>query len=404
MAAFRYRAATTAGELKAGVIDAASGAEALDRLRRMGLIPIEAVVARGSIGGAGGASPDGATRRALIGALEELAVLLDAGLTLERALAINVENASRPAVKAILNRLRDRVKQGAPLSKALTEAGAAFPPMASAMAEAGEANGRLDRAVARLAHTLDRGEQLRRSVISALIYPGLLVAVAVGVIGGMLLFVVPQFETLFSDQAVHLPFATRMVMAASHAMKAYGLIALFVAGALIVASRQLLKGAAARRSLDQALLTAPAVGPLITKLEVARLARVLSGLVDGGVPLPTALLIARKSVGNVHMAEAIGRVASGLKEGGGLSGPLAATRLFPPMAISFLRTGEETARLGPMLDRLADVLDRDVRTTLERLMGLLTPVVTLIMAALVGGIIASIISAILGFNDLALPS
>lgn len=404
MAAFRYRAATSAGELKAGVIDAASVSEALDRLRRTGLIPIEAAPTKASAQTPGAAKPDSATRQALINALGELAVLLDAGLTLDRALAISVENASRPALKAILARLRDRVKHGVALSKAMIEAGGAFPLMAAAMTEAGEADGKLARALARLAETLDRGEALRRTVVSSMIYPALLVAVAVSVISVMLLFVVPQFETLFSDQAVRLPFATRMVMGASHGLKAYGLWTVLALGALVLVARETLKGASARRAVDQALLTAPGIGPLITKAEVSRFARVLAGLVDGGVPLPNALSIAQRSLGNVHMAEAIARVASGLKAGGGLSGPLAATKLFPPMAISFLRTGEETARLGLMLDRLADVLDRDVRTAVERLMGLLTPVVTLVMAAMVGGIIASIISAILGFNDLALPS
>ncbi len=166
----------------------------------------------------------------------------------------------------------------------------------------------------------------------------------------------------------------------------------------------MLRRAQARRCEQGLVDRPPGLGPLIAKAETARFARVLAGLVRGGVALPAALDIGRRSLANTHMAEAVAKVAAGLKEGGGLSGPLAATRLFPPMAISFLRTGEETATLGLMLERLADVLDRDVRTAVERLMGLLTPVVTLLMAALVGGIIASIISAILGFNDLALPS
>jgi general secretion pathway protein F len=152
------------------------------------------------------------------------------------------------------------------------------------------------------------------------------------------------------------------------------------------------------------VLKIPGDSGLVTKAETARFSRVLASLVDGGVPLPTALGIARRSLTNTHMADAISRVAAGLKQGGGLSAPLAATGLFPPMAVSFLRTGEETAQLGPMLDRLADVLERDLRTALQRLVDLITPTVTLLMAALVGGIIASIISAILGFNDLALPS
>jgi general secretion pathway protein F len=400
---FRYRAATAAGQLRSGVIDAGSAGEAIAQLRRLGLMPIEAQPTTAKPPAAAGAA-DAASRQAMINTLGELAVLLGAGLTLDRALALSIENATRPPLKAVLERLHERVKQGQPLSRAMREAGAALPPLASAMVEAGEADGRLGPALARLAETLDRAETLRRTVVSSLIYPALLLVVACGVIGVMLLFVVPQFETLFSDQQVRLPLATRVVMGASHALRRYGLGAAVAIGFAAFAARTALQQPGARRGLDRFLLTAPALGPLISKLETARFARVLGSLVEGGVALPDALGIARRSLTNVCMAEAIEQTAGTLKQGGGLSGPLAATRLFPPMAISFLRTGEETASLGLMLDRLADVLEREVRTAVERLMSLLTPVVTLAMAALVGAIIASIISAILGFNDLALPT
>jgi general secretion pathway protein F len=157
-----------------------------------------------------------------------------------------------------------------------------------------------------------------------------------------------------------------------------------------------------RLSFDRIILGVPQIGPLVMNAETAAFARTLGSLVDGGVALPTALSIAQRSIGNSHMSAAIGRVAAGLKEGAGLSGPLAATGVFPPMALSFLRTGEETARLGQMLDRLADVLDRTVRSTIARLISILTPTITVFMGAVVAGTIASIMSAILGFNDLAL--
>jgi len=150
------------------------------------------------------------------------------------------------------------------------------------------------------------------------------------------------------------------------------------------------------------ILRAPQIGPLVVNAETAAFARTMGSLVDGGVPLPSALAIAQRSVANTHMAGVIAKVTAGLKEGAGLSGPLAASKIFPPMALSFLRTGEETAQLGLMLGRLADVLDRTVRTSLERLVGILTPAITVFMAGIVATVIASIMSAILGFNDLAL--
>jgi general secretion pathway protein F len=401
---FRYRAATAAGQLRSGVIDARSTADALVQLRRLGLVPIEASPTQAKAGSEAPARPSAAVRQAMINALGELSVLLGAGLTLDRALAISVENAQRPQLKAVLVRLHERVKQGEALSRALREAGPILPPLASAMAEAGEADGRLGPALARLAETLDRAEALRRTVVSSLIYPALLLVVAGGVIGVMLLFVVPQFETLFSDQSVRLPLATRMVIEASHLLRRFGPMAALAAVLAALGLRTALQQAGARRSIDRALLSTPGLGPLIAKAETARFARVLGSLVEGGVALPAALGIARRSLANSLLGEAVDTVAGALKQGGGLSGPLAAAGVFPPMAISFLRTGEETASLALMLQRLADVLERDVRTAVERLMGLLTPAVTLLMASLVGAIIASIISAILGFNDLALPS
>ncbi len=401
MATFRYRAATATGELKAGTLDGASQIDVLDRLRRLGLMPIEAIetadrpAKRTKMAGA-------ATRQAVANALGELAVLLNAGLALDRALVVCIDNISKPALKSVFVRLRERVKEGVPLARAMAQEETTFPPMACAMAEAGEASGKLDTSLARLAESLDRAAALRQTIVSSLIYPAVLVVIALSVISMMLLVVVPQFEDLFSDQGAKLPFITQLVMGASHAMRNYwwvGLIAIAVAG--FVGMRWMAQPAV-RRAFDRNILRVPQFGPLITNAETARLSRTLGSLVDSGVALPTALSIAQRSLVNTYMSAAVGRVVSGLKEGSGLSGPLAATKLFPPMAISFLRTGEETAQLGMMLNRLADVLDRDVRNTIQRMIAILTPALTVLMGAMVATVIASIMSAILGFNDLAL--
>jgi general secretion pathway protein F len=340
----------------------------------------------------------------MINAIGELAVLLQAGLALDRALAVGVANIPNVSVKLAFEKVHAQVKEGAPLSRAMSESPGLFPPMASAMCEAGEADGQLGVALARLAESLERAEALRQSVVSSLVYPALLLVVATSVILVMLLVVVPQFDTLFSDARGKLPFATRMVMATSEGVRAYGLLALGAIAASIFALRQWLRVPATRLTFDRISLSAPLIGGLILNAETAAFSRTLGSLVDGGVPLPTALGIAQRSVSNSHMAAAIGKVATGLKEGGGLSGPLAASGVFPPMALSFLRTGEETAQLGLMLGRLADVLDRMVRATTQRLLAVLTPAITVIMGAAVATVIASIMSAILGFNDLALAS
>ena len=402
MATYRYRAATASGALRSGALEAASRADVLQDLRRLGLMPIETVETSAPATAAAPVKPNAKTRQAVINAIGELAVLLQAGLTLDRALAVCVENILNPGIKAVFATVHARVKEGAPLSRAMAESATLFPPVASAMAEAGEADGRLGASLARLADSLDRAEALRQTVVSSLVYPAMLIVVATSVIMVMLLVVVPQFEGLFADAHGKLPFATRAVMAASDGVRNYGWLGLIGVGLAVFAARQWLRRPGVRLAFDRSVLGLPQIGPLIINAQTAAFARTLGSLVDGGVPLPTALSIAQRSVSNTHMAGEIAKVAAGLKEGGGLSGPLAASGVFPPMALSFLRTGEETAQLGQMLGRLADVLDRTVRSTIQRILAILTPAITVFMGAVVATVIASIMSAILGFNDLAL--
>jgi len=405
MATYRYRAATASGQLKSGMLEGSSRADAIERVKRLGLMPIETVETSSKAS----SSEDkkirlnAATRRGIVNGISELAVLLNAGLPLDRALAVVVENIQRPPVKAAFGKLRDRVRNGASLARAMTESNGTFSPMASAMAEAGEASGKLDESLGRLAETMERAENLRQTIASSMVYPIMLLVIASSVILVMLLFVVPQFEDLFSDAAAghKLPFMTMLVMGASHVVKDFGLIAIGLVAVAAFLIYRWVQQPAVRRIFDRQLLRMPVIGPVVRNAETARFARTLGSLIDGGVPLAAALQIAQRSLANMHMHDAVEKVTVGLRQGGGLSAPLAQTGLFPPMALSFLRTGEETAQLGMMLSRLADVLDRDVRTAIARIITIMTPVITVTMAALVGTIIASIMSAILGFNELA---
>ena len=403
MATYRYRAATARGQLRTGLLEGNSRADALERLKRLGLMPIEAIETAGKTAAEARVKVNSAMRQGIANALGELAVLLNAGLSLDRALQVCVENITRPpALKTVVGKLRDKVRHGSALSRAMMDSDGVFPPMASAMAEAGEASGKLDESLGRLAETLDRAEALRQTIVSSLVYPALLLVVASGVILVMLLFVVPQFEDLFADVGGKLPTMTKVVLGASRFVRSYGLLAALVITVGAVLFYRWLKRPHVRRVFHRKILEVPALGTVIRNAETARFARTLGSLLNGGVALPTAIGIAQRSIANVHMSESIDKVTRGLKQGGGLSGPLAATGLFPPMALSFLRTGEETAQLGLMLNRLADVLDRDVRNSIQRMIAFMTPAITVLMGAVVATVIASIMSAILGFNDLAL--
>jgi general secretion pathway protein F len=269
------------------------------------------------------------------------------------------------------------------------------------MVEAGEANGRLGEALQRLAETRERAEALRQLIATSMIYPCALAMLAVGVILLMLLFVVPQFESVFASAPGELPAASLAVMGASRFLRDHGWLLLIGLVLAVLALRAVLRQASVRAATDRLLLKLPQIGALIVHGQTAQFARTLSVLIDGGVGLPQAMAMAQRSLTNVSLANAVGRVAGSMKEGGGLSAPLAATGVFPRLVLGFFRTGEETSQLGLMLGRLADVLDADVRLRIQRLIGWLVPALTVVLGAAVAGIIAAVMTAILGFNDLA---
>jgi len=403
MATWRYRAIRPDGSALTGQMDASDRDDAVANLRRSGATPLELVVvpprAPGRPRRAGAKA-----RAAACTCISELAVLIDAGLQLDRALALAIENVEDKSVAAHLADILREVREGAPLSRAMARKPDLFSATAIAMTEAGEANGRLGAALSRLAATLEQDAELRRLIGSSMIYPIALLVIAVGVVLLMLLFVVPQFESMFASAADRLPAATVVVMTASRGLRDYGLAMLLAGVVAGFVAAIALRRPAVRLARDRMVLALPLLGELVRRIDTARFARTLGALIEGEVALPAALALARRTISNQVLGETIARVADGVKEGGGLTAPLAASGALPRLAIGFLRTGEETSQLGMMLGRLADVLDRDIRTRLERLIGILTPVITVVLGTTVAAIIASIMSAILGFNDLALTS
>ena len=403
MPTFRYRALDRSGAQVTGQIEAALRDAAITALRTSGVKPIEVVESKGKPrSGKGSSRNDAKLRRLSTNFFAELGVLLQAGLPLDRALAIAVDNVSDPALQPRLAEVLGAVREGVPLSSALTAQGTLFPGLAPALAEAGEANGQLGQAMARLAQMLEQADEQRRMVSSAMTYPIALTAIAIGVIFLMLLFVVPQFEPLFASAPPgKLPAASLAVMALSRFVRDNGLVLLGVIVAAYFAVRSALGQASTRAALDRVVLDVPQFGTLVRNIETVRFARTLGALIDGGVPLPAALVLARRTIDNRFMNAGVGEVADLVRQGGGLTAPLAERRVLGRMALSFIRTGEETSQLGPMLGRLAVVLDRDVKVRLERTIAIATPAIVVTLGVMVAAMVASIMAAILGFNDLA---
>ncbi len=401
MPSFDYRGIRADGATARGRVEASDQSRAVGSVRKLGISPIEVVPAPDRAEPAT-PKPRGATRTRALAALAELAVLLKAGLSLDRSLALVVENVDDAAARAVYIAMLAEVREGRSLSAAMIEHPRVFPPAAVAMTEAGEANGQLSGALVRLSAMIEQADALRKTITTSMIYPIALLIIAVGVILLMLLFVVPQFETVFATAHGQLPTSSLVVMAASRGLRQNGLVLLGLLVGFVMLMRLLAQRPAFRTWWDGFVLRVPQLGTTIRNIETARFARTLGVLIDSNVALPTALALARRTISNTTMGGAIERVAQGLKEGGGLTAPLAAAKVLPRIAIGFLRTGEESSQLGPMLERLAEVLDRDVNVRLQRLIGILTPAITVVLGATVAAIIASIMSAILGFNDLAI--
>lgn len=409
MARFRYRALGASGEVEEGVLEAASREAVIEHLQGMGLIPIRAAE------DAAAAAPAGAARRMAARAFfaprrvtqddiavftRELATLLEAGLPLDRALQMLADLSENARLRELLGAVRDEVRGGAALSKALGGRRAAFSRFYISMVRAGEAGGALAEALERLARHMERARELRESIVSALIYPVILAAAAGLSILILMLFVVPQFEQIFAQAGGTLPLATRIVLFAAEVLRGYWPLLLAVLALTAWRMAKSFSDPAGRRRWDARLLRAPLLGDLAAKVETARFARTLATLAKNGVPLLAGLSIARETMGNALIAEAVERVAGELKEGRGLARPMSETRRFPKLAVQMIAVGEETGRLDHMLLRVADTYDAEVRLAVKRLLALVEPALIVAMALVIGGVILSLLVAMLSLFSL----
>lgn len=404
MPAFRYTAIDKAGQIARGAMEAASEAEVIATLQRQGHIPMRA---------------EPATRRAPIADLlnrelgrkslrrqeltevtRELAVMLAAGQDLDRALRFLREIAPNTRVRGVLDELRDRVRDGSSLASAMQRQQQSFPRLYVGLVRAGEAGGTLAETLDRMATLLERQRSIAATIKSAMIYPVLLSLVAVGSIVLLLTTVLPQFVPLFEQNGVALPRPTQFLIGAGNLVSGYGLYGLVVLIALILAVRQLLRQPAPRLLADRLILHLPVIGGLAREREAARFSRTLGTLVINGVPLIAALAVVKDALGNRAAAAAVDQAALSAKGGAGLAGPLEEHGVFPPRTIYLLRLGEETAQLGPMALRAAEIHEEKTRLGVQRLVSILVPAITIIMGAAVAFIVASLLLAMLSLNEL----
>ena len=407
MTAFQYRAVNSAGEIVEGRMEAADRSAVLSRLEEQGHLPIRADEVAGGVTVAVQPRRRGASwrRRVTQGQLttmtQEMARLVGAGIPLERVMEIMVSVAENAAVSGLLQRMLEGLRSGRSLAEVMVASGPPFDRLYTNLVHAGEVGGSLDAVLMRLAEHMARMRQLQASIVAALIYPLILLLVALGSLVLLLVFVVPQFESLFADAGAELPLATQFVIATARVVQAYWWVPLVAFLALVLLGPRLYALAGFKRMWDGTMLRLPLIGPLVRKIEVARFSRVLSVLLVNGVPLLTALSVVKESVGNIVLARSLDRAVEGLKAGNGLARPLSEQRSFPSLAVHMIRVGEETGNLDVMLLDVAKVFDDEVSESLKTILALLEPIMILTLGVMMGGIIISILMAILSVNDLA---
>jgi general secretion pathway protein F len=399
---FTYKAVGRDGKSHDGTVEA-NGLELASRqLRARGLTLLKlepGIAGAASRDNNAGGKPPG--RQEILSMTSELAVLLRAGLPLDRALKVLIEMAAQPRMSELLNHLLKSVKSGKALSQAMEPYEDVFGTFYINMVRSGEAGGHLSEVLNRLVEYLENAKTNRDTVVSALIYPAILAVVSILSIVLMLGFVVPQFEALFEDMGDGLPMLTQMVISGANVIKSYGLFILVVLVGLGLYLRKWVTTEQGTASLHRGLLKMPLAGGIIFEFEVSKFARTAGTLMGNGVSLLTAISIAIDTVNNTVIRAALEVLPPAVKAGKRMSAALDETNMFTPMVIQMIRVGEESGSLDQMMLELATVFDSHVQSGVKRGLALLEPVLILGMGFIIGIIIIAILMGILSVNDLA---
>lgn len=403
MPAFDYSAVDVSGRTVAGVLtapDETAARKALDRRRLMALS-----LSRAS--GAAAATEKTPRRsrklssRTLALTTRQLATLITVA-PVDEALRTLMLQAERPDVRGVLSGVHAGVVEGQRLSEAMARQGAAFPPLYRATVAAGEASGALGSILERLAEGLERDQQVRGKVITALVYPAVLALVALGVVTALMVFVVPKVVDQFDSMNQTLPLLTRAVIGVSDLMRHWGwLIALVLAGGIggfVVGMRS----PGFRLAVDRRVLRLPVVGRLTRDLHGARMARTLSTMIAAGLPVLEGLTITARTVSNRALRASTETMADAVREGGGLSAAMRRADVFPPILVHMTASGEASGRLEPMMERAADYLEREFSAFTAVMLSFLEPAIIVVMGGVVALIVLSILLPILQINTLAM--
>jgi general secretion pathway protein F len=406
MAGFEYLALDPKGRTVRGVIDGDAERQVRGVLRERGLTPLSVGAIREQQNRPGDKTTPGLRlRRGISGndlalLTRQFATLVRAGLTLEECLNALIEQTDKPRARHVLAGVRGRMIEGQSLARSMASFPQAFPDIYRVMIDAGEQSGKLVEVLERLADYTENRQSLRQSVTLAFIYPVLVTVVAISVVTLLLVYVVPQVTRVFANTGQTLPLVTRILIGISDAARAGGLIGLIAVAVGVIALIAALRNPAIRHRWHLTMLRLPIVGRIVRGINAARFADTLGILTASGIPLLPALQSAVPVVNNLPMRGAVEEALKQVREGGSLSRALGKTKLFPPLVVHLIASGEASGRLDAMLARAAEAQSRELQNWVRALTSLLEPVLILVMGAIVLFIVIAILLPIFEMNQL----
>jgi type IV pilus assembly protein PilC len=414
MPKYSYVAMDSRGKETKGTLDAANQNEAIGRLKEMNFFPTKVAevvktankkdkadtkTARPKSGKKGGGMniniPGLSGRvksKTLTAFTRQLATLVDAGLPLLRGLRVLEKQERNPTLKTIIGELAFSIEGGSTFSEGLAQHPKVFNRLYVNMVKAGEIGGVLEVVLSRLADFMEKAQKIKGKVIAAMFYPVAVMCVAVGILAVLMVWVVPKFEAIFKDMlpGSSMPPFTVFVLSISNAVAKHFLVVGALLIVLVIAFVMFIKTRFGRRLFDRFKLHMPALGPVISKVAIARFSRTLGTLVSSGVPILQALTIVKETSGNVIVGSAVAAVHESVKEGETITAPLEASRVFPPMVISMVDVGEQTGALPEMLMKIADTFDDEVDNAVAAMTSLLEPIMIVFLAVIVGSIVIAL--------------
>jgi len=404
MPTFQFEAMNSSGQEVKDDIDAADSADAIAKIRQKGYFPTKVrekaakkKVAKKQGGDSGPTkkmpfSIGGVSGKSLVTFTRQLSTLQDAGLPILRSLQI-LESQQKPGLmKAICGGVADEVEGGGTLSDAMNKYPKAFDKLYVNMVAAGEAGGVLDLILARLADFMEKSAKLKKKVVGAMIYPAVVITIAVGIVSMIMIVVIPKFETIFTDFKLELPGPTQLLLNISRWFAGQYGWAYLLASPFIIAGAMKLIGLSegGRYAMDVVKLKIPILGAILGKTAIARFTRTLGTLISAGVPILDAITITKETAGNEVYARALVKVHDAIREGESMADPLRATKVCDAIVVNMIDVGEETGDLDKMLLKVADNYDSDVDVLVASLISILEPVMVVVLGVIVGFIVIAL--------------